>query len=598
MKKQLFLLFLGFLFVLTISGVASAADRNVGPGYTYSTINQAVSASNSGDHIYVHDKNGSAYTYNEKVFIKKENLTITAKGKVTVKNKVIDPNIQYIFQLSKGNILENFIIQGNGEDYGIVANQAIIKNNTIIGNVIGVRASIDHKYVQIFNNTFYNNSRGIYFDSGSYDTISGNIFTIGDTGIDIQSNPHSTITKNTFKNISNGISINGMDYSSISYNTFNNITGNGMNIQPTTHVQVGYNKLTNVTNGIRLVGDYSENKYYPCEFITVHDNSLKNCKYALKIEGATNNTINRNIISTNTVGITFDEIREISGKVFVASSNNTIIGNNIYNNGNGISFVNIFAPSTGNKIKYNRIVNNDHWAVVNYSNENISAYWNWWGSNSSPKTKIIGKAIYDPWLVLTLKAVPSTVQTNTNSKITADLRYDSIGKLQTGGYLPNGIRVNFATTLGTIGSSASTVNGIAQTNLTSGTLGTSTVSAKLDNQTVKTSVKIIDTIPPKVLLTNPTNWKTGFSKTSSIAIKFSEYLKTSTYYNHITIKNLTTGKYVTITKSITRNTLYLKMPLTRLAYNWYQVTIPKDAIKDYAGNNLSATYTFRFKTGA
>ena len=108
----------------------------------------------------------------------------------------------------------------------------------------------------------------------------------------------------------------------------------------------------------------------------------------------------------------------------------------------------------------------------------------------------------------------------------------------------------------------------------------------------------VDSIPPKVSSTTPTNLKTSVSRTSNIVLKYSENIKASIYYNNITIKNLTTGKYVTITKSISGNILYLKMNLIRIPYNWYQVTIPKAAIKDYAGNNLMATYTFKFRTGA
>ena len=115
---------------------------------------------------------------------------------------------------------------------------------------------------------------------------------------------------------------------------------------------------------------------------------------------------------------------------------------------------------------------------------------------------------------------------------------------------------------------------------------------------LKVSSFTVDNTPPKVSSTTPTNLKTGVSRTNTIAIKFSENIKASNYYNNIKVKNLTTGKYVTITKSITGNTLYIKMTLTRIPYNWYQVTIPTKTIKDYAGNNLLATYTFKFKTGA
>ena len=107
----------------------------------------------------------------------------------------------------------------------------------------------------------------------------------------------------------------------------------------------------------------------------------------------------------------------------------------------------------------------------------------------------------------------------------------------------------------------------------------------------------IDKTPPKVFSTTPTNMKTGISRTNIIAIKFRENIKASTYFNYITIKNLKTGKTVSISKSISGTTLNIKTIATRTANTWYLVTIPKSAIKDLAGNNLVKSYTFKFKTG-
>ena len=114
---------------------------------------------------------------------------------------------------------------------------------------------------------------------------------------------------------------------------------------------------------------------------------------------------------------------------------------------------------------------------------------------------------------------------------------------------------------------------------------------------VYTQKYIIDKTAPKVSSTTPTNYKTGVSKSSTIYVKFLENIKSSTYYNSIKIKNLSTNKYVSITKSMSANTLSIKTSSTRSSNTWYQVIIPKAAIKDYASNNLTANYTFRFKTG-
>jgi hypothetical protein len=106
-----------------------------------------------------------------------------------------------------------------------------------------------------------------------------------------------------------------------------------------------------------------------------------------------------------------------------------------------------------------------------------------------------------------------------------------------------------------------------------------------------------DTTAPKVSSTNPKNGATGVSRTAAITIKFSENIRTSGNWSKIYIKNLNTGKTAVISKSISGNTLSIKMDLTRYAYNMYQIYIPASAVKDSAGNNLATAYTLKFKTG-
>jgi PKD repeat protein len=114
---------------------------------------------------------------------------------------------------------------------------------------------------------------------------------------------------------------------------------------------------------------------------------------------------------------------------------------------------------------------------------------------------------------------------------------------------------------------------------------------------VYTNTYTIDKIPPKVVLTNPKNLVTRFSRTSAITIKFSENIKTSVNWSKVYIKNLTTGKTAVISTTISGNTLTIKMAKTRYANNVYRVYIPASAVKDMAGNNLTSSYIFQFKTG-
>ncbi|MGB9980205.1 Ig-like domain-containing protein [Methanobacterium sp.] len=112
---------------------------------------------------------------------------------------------------------------------------------------------------------------------------------------------------------------------------------------------------------------------------------------------------------------------------------------------------------------------------------------------------------------------------------------------------------------------------------------------------VYTRTYTIDKIPPKMISTSPKNGATGISRTGTITIKFSENIKSSINWSKIVVKD----KYdhaVLISKSISGNTLNIKTNSKRLSYSYYTVYIPVSAVKDYAGNNLAAGYTFRFKT--
>ena len=114
---------------------------------------------------------------------------------------------------------------------------------------------------------------------------------------------------------------------------------------------------------------------------------------------------------------------------------------------------------------------------------------------------------------------------------------------------------------------------------------------------VYTEKYTIDKATPQVAATSPKNGATGYSRTGTISIRFSENIKTSVNWSKVYIKNLKTGKTVAVSKWISGNHLYIQMNLRRYAYNWYQVYIPASAVKDSLGNNLAKAYTFKFETG-
>lgn len=101
--------------------------------------------------------------------------------------------------------------------------------------------------------------------------------------------------------------------------------------------------------------------------------------------------------------------------------------------------------------------------------------------------------------------------------------------------------------------------------------------------------------PPRVIKTRPVNNAVNFSRTASITISFHENIMAGTNYSGIYIKNLNTGKKVSITKTIFNKTLILKTKYNRLSRNTYQVYLPTRAVKDRYGNSPSY-YTFKFRT--
>jgi methionine-rich copper-binding protein CopC len=106
-----------------------------------------------------------------------------------------------------------------------------------------------------------------------------------------------------------------------------------------------------------------------------------------------------------------------------------------------------------------------------------------------------------------------------------------------------------------------------------------------------------DTTPPVISKTSPTNNATGVSLNTPITITFSENIISGSKFSGIYIKNLDTGKIVSLTsKTISGKTLTIKMTSSRISKNNYLVYLPAGAVKDAAGNLLKATYSFKFKT--
>ena len=106
----------------------------------------------------------------------------------------------------------------------------------------------------------------------------------------------------------------------------------------------------------------------------------------------------------------------------------------------------------------------------------------------------------------------------------------------------------------------------------------------------------IDKTAPKVDATSPKSNAAGVSRTAAVSIRLSENILKSVNWSKVYIKNLKTGAKCKASITISGNHIYITTS-KKAAYTSYQVYIPGSAVKDIAGNNLAASYSFKFKTG-
>ena len=296
------------------------------------------------------------------------------------------------------------------------------------------------------------------------------------------------------------------------------------------------------------------------------------------------------------------------------TGNTAYNGGAIYNKGtlnvSGCTFTDNTATNQGGVIyniggscvlHFNRIVGNTaNFGSAIYNNNttsgSVDASLNWWGSNNGPNDQVVGVNV-PSWLVLTINANTNIIKRNGVSTITIDLCHDNTGgyHFPDAGHVPDGMPVTFTTTLGTINNSASLVNGFAQSNLNGGIKsGYANVLVKMDSQTIQKSVTV-DAAVPYVVKTYPKNKAIKISRTNKISITFNKKIGTSINWSKITVKN-NKGKKIKISKTIKNNTLYIKTS-KRNSNTQYTIYIPASAIKDSVGNNLTKSYTLKFKTG-
>ena len=299
--------------------------------------------------------------------------------------------------------------------------------------------------------------------------------------------------------------------------------------------------------------------------------------------------LTRSIFTTNTA---------YHGGAIDNNINSTLnVTSNIFKNNTAADYGATIYNSATASIRFNQLISNEYYEIYNDVGY-MDAMYNWWGTNfagTSPLTAgRINNINASSWIVLSINT-PYTILPNVNSTVTADLRHDSNGIYHTpaNGYILNGIKVNFLTTLGSIIAKSYTINGSAQSTLNGGlNLGVAIVSAIIDSQTVNNSVFVDN--PPTVKIIDPAKNAMINHTSKVITITFSEPIKQGSAYNNIRVTN-SGGIKVSILGNIKGNIL----TLTRSSGSYvdgtiYIITIPINAVIDNTGIGLPVIYTSKF----
>jgi len=315
----------------------------------------------------------------------------------------------------------------------------------------------------------------IHYSFGTNQLISGNTIDIQGDGVTVGGNFASDVgmqSNTSGGNVYNGLQITNNTIHVLHAQSANpelilgiweNSSGHTSNITVSgnsfTNVDLANSPATNIQRGFR---------------VTSHSSATTTVTYQ-------NNTV-----SGANIGFQWLAGSDFSGNLPVVVKSNTITGNN--------TGVKVDSQGSAN-LSFNRIVGNTVTGLNNASSGTVTAENNWWGCNAGPGfagcDAVTGVADFDPWLVLGVSAVPSSMNPGGTSTVTADMRFNSIGSNTSGdGTLPL-IPVAFTATQGTMTPPASTItSGTAVSTFTSTSGSSGTACAMVDNQQICTPITV------------------------------------------------------------------------------------------------------------
>lgn len=394
----------------------------------------------------------------------------------------------------------NYLIDGNnlkGNKNGmwICLDSSKLSNNLASSNIMS-GIDITGRYNNILDNTAsYNGNCGITISGvcdADYNVVDGNILSHNLAGINSAS-PYTQFNYNKiYSNTQHGL-INTADHVSISSNLIQNNKCCGI-LSIGTHNNFIYNNISGNDMGICLQNatdsDYNNIKY---NNVTYNKNGINSgCSYSnfkynnLNYNNDTGLTVTGSYCLINGNSMNYNKVAGLT----ITGTHNNVTQNSIYNNIYGASFSTALAAV----FNFNSVVGNKYQLYQPSNDGNLlNAQFNWWGSNSRPQ-KIYGAFNYSRWLIIKLTTVKSQI-VGTSSTVTADLNHDCQGNdISHLGHVKDGSILYFYSTLGTINSKVSLVNGSARTWFKAVKPGTANISTVLDSQKVTKSVSLYSAI--------------------------------------------------------------------------------------------------------
>jgi parallel beta-helix repeat protein len=399
------LIFAVFFTVLAFVSVGSAADTYTvcpGGGCNYTSIQDAINASQPGDTIIVRDG-----TYTENVVVNVANLTLRSENGSASSTVLAAVNTSDVFRVTANSVtitgftvrnatdsasaacgihLDSFVhhctISGNtvSENYCGIRLSALSNNNTLTGNTVMNNSVYGILVVSSSNNNLKNNTAsnnnycGIRLSESSNNNLTGNIATNNSfegIWLDYSSN-NNTLTGNTVSENYYGIRLSSSsNNNNLAGNTANSNGASGIYLSSSSSNTLTGNNASNNSDGIYL--DSSSNN-------TMTGNTAAN-NYAFGISlwsSSNNNTLMGNTASNNDNGIRL-----------YYSSKNTLMGNTASNNDNGISL----GYSCNNNLTGNTASNNSAFGIVlSLSSNNNTLSGNIANSNSDDGFRLLSSS--------------------------------------------------------------------------------------------------------------------------------------------------------------------------------------------------------------